>query len=76
MKFHVDALHSFKVMLRTKKGTDGRTTLRLPPLVNKVSNKTHYLAKTIDFTRACRTQNVIGTYLSHLTVLNSMHQRR
>jgi len=26
MKFHVDALHSFKVMLRTKKGqTDGRT---------------------------------------------------
>jgi len=28
MKFHVDALHSFKVMLRIKKGwTDGRTTL-------------------------------------------------
>ena len=26
LKFHVDALHSFKVMLRTKKGrTDGRT---------------------------------------------------
>ena len=30
----------------------------------------------MDFTRAHRTQNLIGTYLSHLTVLNSMNQRR
>jgi len=28
MKFHVDALHSFKVMLRTKKRMDGRTERR------------------------------------------------
>jgi len=41
MKFHVNALHSLKVMLRTKKGliegrTDGRTNGRvdqyMPPL--------------------------------------------
>ena len=36
MKFHVDALYSFKVMLRTKKGqtdglTDGRVNYYMPP---------------------------------------------
>ena len=36
MKFHVDALHSFEVMLRTRKGrtdrlTDGRVDNYMPP---------------------------------------------
>jgi len=30
--------------------------------------------KTMDFTRASRTHNLIGTYLSRLAILNSMHQ--
>ena len=40
MKFRVDALHSFKVMLWTKKGTDGQTSRLLYATLRGIKNVT------------------------------------
>ena len=48
IKFHVDALHSFKVMLQTKKGrTDGRTSQLLYATLR--GHKKLSVAHTVDF---------------------------
>jgi len=47
IKFHVDAVHSFKVKLRTKKGTDGRVNHYMPPFGGIKINSNTWNIQTI-----------------------------